>query len=276
MGKELIVGHIMLNVLNALNDLHNNLYVHNDIKPANILSNKYGEIKLSDFGTVLKMDDKYSYLTKINGTERYRSPEKVSTKYNTKSDIWSVGISAFELLFGERKKSNDDTDINIPLLTPKKYKLSANCCDFINECLIYDDKERPSAQQLLKHKWFTQNIKPIPLKQKWPWLVEVDDKNVKNGKNEEKQNKNDNGDLLFMITALIIHYSQQNVNLENVGIDCLYRKKSHNKGDTDYERINNMAKYALCSKEMVIERIRGTVAYIKSQLNKADVYRIHG
>merc|ERR1712154_628348 len=188
--RELIVGYIALNVLSALDELHCNLYVHNDIKPANILSNKHGEIKLSDFGTVLKMDDKYSYLTKINGTERYRSPEKVSTKYNTKSDIWSVGISTFELLFGERKKSNDDTDSNIPLLTPKKYKLSANCCDFMNKCLMQNDKERPSAQQLLKHKWFTQNVKPIPLKQKWPWLVEIDD--VKNDEDEEKENKYDN------------------------------------------------------------------------------------
>ncbi len=53
--RENIIGYIAWNILQGLQCLHSNLYVHNDIKPANILVNKYGEIKISDFDTVLQL-----------------------------------------------------------------------------------------------------------------------------------------------------------------------------------------------------------------------------
>ena len=90
-AKELAVGHIMYGTLCALDDLHRDLYVHNDIKPANILANHFGEIKLSDLGTVLQLKEKKKLLTRNNGTQRYQAPEKImgskGVKYNTKSGM---------------------------------------------------------------------------------------------------------------------------------------------------------------------------------------------
>lgn len=85
--RELAVAHIMEKTLRALKAVHERGYVHNDVKPANILCNKYGEVKLSDFGTAKRMRNPKSYLTKNCGTQRYQAPEKLMkrTKYNTKA-----------------------------------------------------------------------------------------------------------------------------------------------------------------------------------------------
>lgn len=88
--RENIVKHIIFSALNALKDVHNEGFVHNDIKPANILCNRYGEIKLSDFGTVSKLDlTRNHYLTKNCGTQKYQAPEKLTNipKYDTKSGM---------------------------------------------------------------------------------------------------------------------------------------------------------------------------------------------
>merc|ERR1712154_225829 len=143
--KELAVGHIIFNTLRALSALHNNLYIHNDIKPANILSNKYGEIKLSDFGTLIKLKKESELIkNKNNGTQRYQSPEKMvkhPIKFNTKTDIWSIGVTTYELLFGDSYNAQDELAYitNPPKLTTKKHGISALCCDFITKCLIIDD-----------------------------------------------------------------------------------------------------------------------------------------
>eukprot|EP01083_Nonionella_stella_P075327 204737_1 len=293
--REVMVGYIMWNVLHGLHELHQQLYVHNDVKPANVLCNKYGEIKLSDFGTVLRLSDKYSYLCKNTGTQRYQSPEKLTKqicKYNTKTDIWSVGITCYELLFGARNDPENEVSYvtNPPQLSPKKHKLSAHCCDFIAQCLVMDEKQRLSAQELLTHPWFTQHIAPKPLSDQWFYVVDLNEKGMNKSKKKKvkhlatdfRQHEFYNEDLLFMISALIINYSKQNVNLELD--ECLpqyhamlHRRVSHLNAEnhfTDDQRIANMARCALCSKEMVIDRIRVTVAHIKSQLNKAEVSRI--
>jgi len=313
--KELAVGHIIFNTLRALSAVHNNLFIHNDIKPANILSNKYGEIKLSDFGTVIKLKKESELIkNKNNGTQRYQSPEKMvkhPIKFNTKTDIWSVGVTAYELLFGDTYNAEDELAFinNTPKLTPKTHRISSACCDFINKCLIDDYKARPSADELLEHAWFSEHIIKTSLHFKWPWLIEIQcdehehdilaafekmestEKNkiekkkskkkvafadsVNGGNGIKKRNQYYNEDLLFMISALIIYYSTQNVNLDQQhnNPSKLHRRRSAQNLDqsvgktySDETRINNIAKYALCSRQMVVERIRVTVAHIKSQI----------
>merc|ERR1712154_522862 len=94
------------------------------------------------------------------------------------------------------------------------------------------------------------------------------------GNGIKKRNQYYNEDLLFMISALIIYYSTQNVNLDqHSNPSKLHRRRSAQNLDqsvgktySDETRINNIAKYALCSRQMVLERIRVTVAHIKSQI----------
>ncbi len=263
--RELIVGHIALNVLLALEDLHKFGFCHNDIKPENILINKAGEVKLSDFGTMLELENGDEFLYKNVGTQRFQSPEKTTLnqiKYNTKSDIWSLGITCFELLFGERNIDEISYTINPPILKADKDNLSENCCDFVNQCLCINQFERPAAKQLLTHLWLS-DIETVGLNAKWPWLCNIE---------------YNNEDLLFMISALILYYSTKKFNDKNSGsVQRFHRRvsiehKHKNGGEmfSDEQRIANIAKYACCDKDYVIDRIKVTVSYIKSQLNKTQ------
>jgi len=179
--KELAVGHIVYGTLNALHAMHNELYIHNDIKPANILANHFGEIKLSDLGTVTKLKDGTKRCRKNNGTQKYQAPEKMinskGSSYTMKNDIWSLGISAYELFFGDKYTVNDETlyCIKPPKLKAKKCGLSKECCKFINECLTKDDRKRPSAMTLLNADWM-KKIKSRSVAEKWsPWYIEIED-----------------------------------------------------------------------------------------------------
>lgn len=72
--------------------------LHRDIKPANVYLDGSGNIKLGDFGLarVLKGDDNFA--ESVVGTPFYMSPEIIrGTKYNRKSDIWSLGCLIYEL-----------------------------------------------------------------------------------------------------------------------------------------------------------------------------------
>jgi serine/threonine protein kinase len=79
--------------------LHNNNVIHRDIKAANIFLTKDNNIKLGDVGIVkiLKSTNNYAY-TNI-GTPYYMSPELYKNKrYNSKTDIWSIGVVLYELM----------------------------------------------------------------------------------------------------------------------------------------------------------------------------------
>eukprot|EP00485_Elphidium_margaritaceum_P009959 CAMPEP_0202689784 /NCGR_PEP_ID=MMETSP1385-20130828/4967_1 /ASSEMBLY_ACC=CAM_ASM_000861 /TAXON_ID=933848 /ORGANISM="Elphidium margaritaceum" /LENGTH=706 /DNA_ID=CAMNT_0049344971 /DNA_START=42 /DNA_END=2162 /DNA_ORIENTATION=+ len=273
--RELIVGHIAWNVLCALCAVHELGYVHNDIKPANILVNSYAEVKLSDFDTMLALSGPDDLLHKNNGTQKYQSPEKTifEVAYNTRTDIWSLGVSCYEMLFGDATCSDEELSyvLSPPRLDPSTHNLSPACCAFINACLTVDAQHRPSATQLLQHAWFTQHIQTVALKQKWPYLSKLDNSAASESYYHE--------DLLFMINALIQYYGsrQFDTNLQSESVPVLrddINNKSGGAGNnaqyTDEARVTNMAKYAFCSKRAVMERINVMVVYIKAHLNKME------
>jgi len=102
--KSLTLSHIkniLKQILCGLDHLHRQKILHLDIKPANILINKKGEVKLADFGmSNLCMGGKYP---KNSITQNYRPPElfltpNESIEYKYEVDIWSYGCVALELL----------------------------------------------------------------------------------------------------------------------------------------------------------------------------------
>jgi serine/threonine protein kinase len=96
---------IMLNVSYGLEAAHGENLVHRDIKPANIIFTRAGGIKIADFG-LAKAVDKFNYVThhgKVVGTPAYMSPEQTRGEIvGTQSDIFSLGVVAYELLAGRR------------------------------------------------------------------------------------------------------------------------------------------------------------------------------
>lgn len=75
---------------------------HCDLKAANILTTKTGEIKLTDFGVSLNLRIKQDALGAPAGTPNWMAPEVIELKgASTKSDIWSLGCTIVEMLTGK-------------------------------------------------------------------------------------------------------------------------------------------------------------------------------
>lgn len=96
------VAAVLAPVLGGLAVAHDAGLVHRDIKPENVLISDDGEVKIADFGLVRAVAEaKITSTSVILGTAAYLSPEQVSTgDADPRSDVYSVGILAYELLTG--------------------------------------------------------------------------------------------------------------------------------------------------------------------------------
>lgn len=95
---------IMKQILEAFQYAHQNGIVHRDVKPSNILITADNQIKVLDFGIAKIVGDSKHNLTKTGtqiGTVFYMSPEQVKGKeLDLRSDIYSIGVTFYELLSG--------------------------------------------------------------------------------------------------------------------------------------------------------------------------------
>lgn len=94
---------IMDQILEAVEYAHHNGIIHRDIKPQNILIDKEGNVKITDFGIAVALSQ--NSITQTNsllGSVHYLSPEQARGSMATKqSDIYSLGILLYELLTGD-------------------------------------------------------------------------------------------------------------------------------------------------------------------------------
>ncbi len=119
----------------AVHHAHQNLVVHRDIKPHNILVDVHGEPKLMDFGIVKLLNPAMAGVTMATSWERgpmtpeYASPEQVRGKpISTASDVYALGVLLYELLTGRRP-----------------YKLKSRAMDAMVKAICEDEPERPST-----------------------------------------------------------------------------------------------------------------------------------
>jgi eukaryotic-like serine/threonine-protein kinase len=93
------VARVGAQVADALEYAHNNSVLHRDIKPANLLLDGKGTVWLTDFG--LARGDESEGITRsgdIVGTMRYMAPEQLDGKTDARSDIYSLGVTLYEML----------------------------------------------------------------------------------------------------------------------------------------------------------------------------------
>lgn len=101
----------MADVAAAMDFSHRNGIVHRDMKPANVMIDTAGAVKVMDFGIARAMSDATSTMTQtsaVMGTAQYLSPEQArGIKVDPRSDIYSMGCVLFELLTGEPPFTGD-------------------------------------------------------------------------------------------------------------------------------------------------------------------------
>ncbi|KAM0788231.1 hypothetical protein ACM66B_001385 [Microbotryomycetes sp. NB124-2] len=100
--KEEVVKFYVAEMALALGDLHSRNIVHRDVKPDNILLDERGHAHLTDFNIAVHFTEKRP-LTSVAGSMAYMAPEVLAKRgYFATVDWWSLGIVAYELLFGKR------------------------------------------------------------------------------------------------------------------------------------------------------------------------------
>ena len=151
-------------ILNGLMYLHSNDIIHRDIKCDNFFIDKInGTVKIGDLGESQFLKG-YNFLTNFVGTEGFIAPEVHEGKYNTKADIYSLGMSIIEMLTLEKPYKECDGILNIYQkqknnIYPESLNkiCNDNMVNFIKLCLK-NENERPSAKELLDNKWLNDDL----------------------------------------------------------------------------------------------------------------------
>ncbi|RHZ56105.1 hypothetical protein Glove_406g104 [Diversispora epigaea] len=190
------VKTIMLQLLSAVAMLHDNWIIHRDLKTSNLLLNNRGQIKVADFGLARKYGSPLGSMTELVVTLWYRAPELLlgTKKYSTAVDMWSVGCIFAELVNKEPllpgRAELDQLDKIFKLLGMPNEKiwpgfsklphtknmpfvkqihntlrsrfpyLTENGIDLMSKLLTYDPAKRITAEEALKHSYFTES--PLP------------------------------------------------------------------------------------------------------------------
>ena len=105
---------IALPIASGIEAAHNNGIIHRDIKPQNVIISKDGKVKVTDFG-IAKTTTSNTISSNVMGSVHYTSPEQARGGFSDeKSDIYSLGITLFEMVTG-RVPFNGDTTVAIAI-----------------------------------------------------------------------------------------------------------------------------------------------------------------
>ncbi|RLV95913.1 Serine/threonine-protein kinase KIC1 [Spathaspora sp. JA1] len=158
--EERYIGVIVRELLIALSGVHKMSVIHRDLKAANVLITKEGNVQLCDFGVAAKITSNALKRTTMAGTPYWMAPEVIRTgeTYNSKADIWSLGITIYEIATGNPPYCDQDASWAMQLISKSKpprlegREFSPALKECIALCLDENPDERPSADDLYKCK----------------------------------------------------------------------------------------------------------------------------
>ncbi|KIY52303.1 kinase-like protein [Fistulina hepatica ATCC 64428] len=163
--EEDVIRCILSQALQGLNYLHINGFIHRDIKAANLLIDDDGTVLLGDLGVAANLDESSSPRKSFVGTPCWMAPELIQgQQYDAAADIWSFGITALELAQGRPPRSRDSSQQVLlkiiheapPTLTREGgvHKYSRAFKEMVDNCLVKDPSNRPTAAELLQTPFF--------------------------------------------------------------------------------------------------------------------------
>ena len=282
--NEFYIQKIIQQIAPAIEYMHSNNIIHRDIKLENILINfdnypnilksgklppklKFEDMSLNKSFTLKISDLGYAkdYVNDIEGSTLMGNPKYISPdileqkgdikKYNTFTDLWSLGVITYELLTGTTLFIGNTPDEIIQNIKnkiyniPKKLRTSVEIISFINGLLQYNPEKRLNWEQINSHPFLTKNVNDftfIDLE-----MTTEEEQNVK-GK--------DIGNLLWFF------FKNKNLNINIDKLNQKEAKKPEIKKEIDKNKvINEEVKTALEKERIESEKEKQKIKDMKAQ-----------
>lgn len=156
--SENVGAKICREIIQAFEGLRSKNIIHGDLKPENIVVNQskflVGGYGLNEIIGNIKGNDEIEIFY-------YKSPQILSKiKYTDKTDVWSLGVILYELIYGRRPWIGKETNEylknikSMPIRFPSIENVSEITKDFILGCLKYSESERISWERVFDHPFY--------------------------------------------------------------------------------------------------------------------------
>lgn len=227
--NEFEIASIAQAVLRGFEYLHSRKLIHRDIKAGNILLDIDGHAKIADFGVSAQINHTYDNSKTFIGTPWWMSPDVLThSDYNSKTDIWSLGITVIEIAEGEPPYSNLKMKLAMlkiikdppkGMTDPSLWSKEMN--NFVSRCLTVDPNKRPTAQELLRDPFIEQYAKGPALLSELVdnWIKEIEE--YRHNKNEDVEDENE-----YNPANSIYIYDNGNTVIRHSNSSIVYNKRS--------------------------------------------------